>query len=60
MSPRGEIYDDLDPKGKASERDSEFYKRLREVCFQYWGRWKRWISFYDITYVRENQMTNQS
>jgi hypothetical protein len=49
----GEIYEELSPREKACESDAAIYQRLEETCFQYQGKWKRWLPFYGITNVRE-------
>jgi hypothetical protein len=51
--PGGEIYEELNPREKACESDAAIYQRLKETCFQYQGKWKRWLPFYGITNVRE-------
>ncbi|SRR6266480_5462950 len=51
--PGGETYEKLSPKENACESDAAIYHRLKETCFQYQGKWKRWIPFYGIVDVRE-------
>lgn len=51
--PGGELYENLNPKEKACESDAAIYHRLKETCFHYQGKWKRWLPFYGITDVRE-------
>jgi hypothetical protein len=51
--PGGEIYEELNRREKACESDAAIYQRLKETCFQYQRKWKRWLPFYGITNVRE-------
>ncbi|XP_014561834.1 hypothetical protein COCVIDRAFT_11609 [Bipolaris victoriae FI3] len=46
-------YEKLDPKENACENDAAIYQRLNDVCFQYQGKWKRWIPFYGVVDVYE-------
>ena len=38
---------------KACESDTAIYHRLVETCFDYQGKWKRWLLFYGITNMQE-------
>lgn len=46
-------YEKLNPMENACESDAAIYDRLKEACFRYQNRWKRWIPFYGIVDVRE-------
>ena len=43
-----------------SEKDSAIYQRLLAACYQFHGKWKRWIPFYGIVDVREVQVRSSS
>ncbi|KAK0718633.1 hypothetical protein B0T26DRAFT_741504 [Lasiosphaeria miniovina] len=47
------IYDKVMPWECAIESDSAIYRRLVDTCYQYLGRWKRWLPYYGITAVVE-------
>ena len=51
--PGGEVYNNVKSTELAGESDAAIYERLMETCFQYQGKWKRWLPFYGIVDVRE-------
>ncbi|KAH8586944.1 hypothetical protein B0O99DRAFT_527752 [Bisporella sp. PMI_857] len=48
-----ESYAKLHPREMACESDAAIYYRLKDMYFQYQGKWKSWLPFYGITNVRE-------
>ncbi|GAB0135109.1 hypothetical protein EsDP_00003458 [Epichloe bromicola] len=47
------IYEKMQPWEMAYEADDEVWRRLVHACYQYRGKWKRFIPFYGITEVQE-------
>jgi hypothetical protein len=45
----GETYEEITPQQMAYESDTAIY----DTCFDYQGKWKRWLPFYGVTNVRE-------
>ncbi|KAK3373054.1 hypothetical protein B0T24DRAFT_529119 [Lasiosphaeria ovina] len=41
------------PRECAIESDNAIYRRLVDTCYEYLGRWKRWLPYYGITDVVE-------
>lgn len=37
----------------AHESDSEIWRRLVTTCYQYQGKWKKWLPYYGVTEVEE-------
>ena len=56
----GVTYEKLNPREKAYESDATIYQRLKESCFHYQGKWKRWLPFYGIIDVQEVNVRNKS
>jgi hypothetical protein len=47
------IYEKTMPWNNACESDNDIYRPLVDTCYQYLGRWKRWLPYYGITEVPE-------
>ncbi|KAF3003052.1 hypothetical protein E8E13_007063 [Curvularia kusanoi] len=37
------------------EKDSDIYKKLVAACYQFHGKWKKWIPFYGVVGMQETQ-----
>lgn len=47
------FYEPISAKEKAFESDAAVWGRMREICFNEKGQWKKWLPFYGPIAVRE-------
>jgi hypothetical protein len=56
---RTPIYGPLEPWDTVFEDDRAVYTRMLNVCFQYMGKWRKWLPFYGVVNVTEVMVSSK-